>query len=252
MIKKQLTKSLKFDGDDANKSNFFVENVLLQEKYITDDLIFKTQEEFNNTLSNLNKDYQALKASKNVTDSTFFNNSDKELQNLKNAYKQYYNKQNAILKEFPKGTPSPTFEDYENYDGSKTSLSDLKGKYVYIDIWATWCGPCKVEIPSLKALEKEYKGKNIQFVSLSVDDDRTHGGSWDRARKDWKNMVKNKQLTGIQLLAPKGWLSKFIQDYKIISIPRFLLIDPNGNIVHPNAPRPSNKALKTFLNSLDI
>jgi len=133
-----------------------------------------------------------------------------------------------------------------------TSLEDLKGKYTYIDVWATWCGPCKREIPSLKALEHDYADKDINFVSLSIDDDRTHGGSWDKAAKDWRAMVKGKALGGIQIMAPKGWGSKFVTDYKIRGIPRFILIDPNGNIVSANAPRPSSKNIRTLFDSLDI
>ncbi len=248
-----ISKTLKFSGDDADKSNFFIENITLLEKHLTQDLMFKSEDEFNQTFTNLKEDYKQLKASKNIADSTFFKKPDEELEKLKNLYTTHYNKQNAILKVLPKGSPSPTFKNYENYDGSKTSLSDFKGKYVYIDVWATWCRPCTAEIPALKKLEKEYHGKNIQFISLSVDDDRTHGGSWDKARKDWKTMVKDKQLSGVQLFAPKGFLSQFPQDYKINSIPRFLLIDPNGNIVSPNAPRPSNnEAVRALFTSLGI
>lgn len=78
----------------------------------------------------------------------------------------------AYLKALAKGNPSPGFTDYENYAGGTTSLDDLKGKYVYIDVWATWCGPCKAEIPFLKEVEEEYRDKNIEFVSISIDQDK--------------------------------------------------------------------------------
>src|SRR5690606_35216219 len=131
------------------------------------------------------------------------------------------------------------------------SLADLKGKYVYVDVWATWCGPCKVEIPSLKSLENNYKGKKIQFVSVSIDDDTSHG-SWENAKTKWKNMVSDKELTGIQLFAPNGWQSEFVKSYKINGIPRFILIDPNGNIVNADAPRPSDPKLVELFNELSI
>lgn len=140
------------------------------------------------------------------------------------------------LKKVSKGNPSPLFVDYENYKGGTTSLKDLKGKFVYIDVWATWCGPCKREIPYLKKIEKAYHGKNIAFVSMSVDTKNAH--------EAWRKMIKEKKLGGIQLFSDKNWKSKFVTDYMIKGIPRFILIDPQGNIVSSNAPRPSSPKLK--------
>jgi thiol-disulfide isomerase/thioredoxin len=141
------------------------------------------------------------------------------------------------------GNPSPKF-DYENQKGGKTSLESLKGKYVYIDVWATWCGPCLQEVPALQKVEEQYHGKNIEFVSISIDNVK------DRVK--WSNLVNTKQLGGIQLLADKEWDSKFIKEYEIQGIPRFILIDPNGNIVNSNAPRPSETKLIDLFNELKI
>jgi len=167
------------------------------------------------------------------------------------AYKRYHSEKNALLKALPKGSPSPEFKNYENYKGGTTSLSDLKGKYAYFDIWATWCAPCTVEIPHLKKLEKQYHGKNIQFVSISVDDAR-RSGSFEKAKQAWKKMIVDKEMGGIQLLSDSAWQSDFVQAYQIKGIPRFILIDPNGNIVNPDAPRPSDPALITLFDSLQI
>lgn len=141
------------------------------------------------------------------------------------------------------GKPSPTF-NYENQKGGKTSLESLKGKYVYIDVWATWCGPCRQEIPSLEKVEEQFQGKNILFVSISIDNSKD--------REKWSNLVNKKELSGIQLLADKEWDSKFIRDYNIHGIPRFILIDPNGNIVNAQAPKPSDPKLIDLLNSLPL
>ncbi|AUP81725.1 hypothetical protein C1H87_22035 [Flavivirga eckloniae] len=141
-----------------------------------------------------------------------------------------------------KGKLSPKFVNYENAAGGTTSLDDLSGSYVYIDVWATWCGPCKKEIPSLKVLEKEYHGKNIKFVSLSVDTEKAHDA--------WKKMVKDMELSGIQLIADKAFKSDFVSAYLINSIPRFLLIDPEGNIVDENAPRPSSEDIRPLFDKL--
>lgn len=155
-------------------------------------------------------------------------------------YTDTYNR----LKKLAKGQPSPQFVNYENHKGGETSLSDLKGKYVYVDVWATWCGPCKKEIPSLQAVEKEFHGKNIEFVSTSIDRAKDH--------EAWVNMVKDKNLGGIQLMADNDWKSKFVTDYEITGIPRFILIDPEGNIVSADAPRPSDPKLKEMLNELEM
>lgn len=153
-----------------------------------------------------------------------------------------YNNTNNFLASQTSGF-SPTF-NYENHKGGKTSLESLKGKYVYIDVWATWCGPCIKEIPSLQKVEKQFQGKNIVFVSISIDNIKD--------REKWSNFVNKKELSGIQLLADKEFNSKFIKEYNIQAIPKFILIDPNGNIVNANAPRPSDPKLNELLNSLKL
>ena len=158
---------------------------------------------------------------------------------LKESLTFIYNNVKAI----GPGKPSPKF-DYENQKGGKTSLESLKGKYVYIDVWATWCGPCLQEVPSLQKVEEQYQGKNIEFVSISVDNIKD--------REKWSNLVNKKQLGGIQLLADKDLSSDFIKQYGILAIPRFILIDPNGNIVNSDAPKPSETKLIDLFNELKI
>lgn len=164
---------------------------------------------------------------------TFYNTFIKGSTNTENNEK--ITKSYNALKAIAKGNLSPKFTDYENNAGGTTSLNDLKGKYIYIDIWATWCGPCIAEVPFLKKIEKQYHNKNIQFVSISIDNKEDH--------EKWKKMIVDKKLGGIQLFADNDWKSQFIEDYLIKGIPRFILIDPNGIIVNSNAPRPSNKKL---------
>ncbi|MBD0824938.1 TlpA family protein disulfide reductase [Aestuariibaculum marinum] len=149
------------------------------------------------------------------------------------------------VKALEKGNPSPAFTNYENHSGGKTSLEDFKGKYVYIDVWATWCGPCKAEIPYLIEVEKKYHdNNNIAFVSISVDKEKDHD--------KWKTMVKEKGLGGVQLIADNVFNSDFIKAYQIMGIPQFILIDPEGNIVNRNAPRPSSSELLDVFAELNL
>ncbi len=144
-------------------------------------------------------------------------------------------------KELNSGDTSPGFS-YENVDGKTISLNDLKGKYVYIDVWATWCAPCIKQVPYFKQLEERYAAKNIVFVSISVDK--------QEVKSTWKQLVIDKQLGGIQLFADKSFDSEFMDAYAVNSIPRFILIDPEGKIVNPEAPIPSFNKTITMLDGL--
>ena len=135
------------------------------------------------------------------------------------------------------GDASPVFK-YKDINGKEVSLSDLKGKYVYIDVWATWCPPCRAELPHLKKLEEAMKGKNIVFVSISVDKDKAA----------WEKMVKEQQLGGIQLHT--GGDRGLLNAYEIKGIPRFILLDKEGKIVNPNMSRPSSTTTLGTLNAL--
>ncbi len=134
------------------------------------------------------------------------------------------NLQNDIPKELVK---APDFS-LADIDGKRFDLSDFKGKYVYMDIWATWCGPCKVQIPFMKELEKQFHDAPIQFVSISVDSEED--------KPLWAKMVRENDMSGVQLFAGKE--NNFGYDYKIQYIPTFIILDKEGNIVLENAPAP--------------
>lgn len=145
----------------------------------------------------------------------------------------------ANLKKIDPGNSAPDFS-YADVDSKIHTLADFKGKVLYIDVWATWCGPCKEEIPHLKTLEKSFKGKDIAFVSISVDSDKDI--------EKWKNFVKKNQLGGIQLRADGGFDSKITKEYQINGIPHFILIGKDGKIINSNAERPSEeKKIKQVL-----
>jgi len=136
------------------------------------------------------------------------------------------------------GNNAPPFE-FADTSGQMFSMADFKGKYIYLDVWATWCGPCKKEFPHLKKLEKEFEGKNIVFVSVSVDN----------TSDPWVNMVGEKKLGGVQLWAG-GFKGDWTDAYKIKSIPRFILVDREGKLITASAPRPSGN-IKGMLEKLD-
>ncbi len=139
------------------------------------------------------------------------------------------------------GNTSPGFS-YESVDGKIVNLSDFKGKYIYIDVWATWCAPCIKQIPYLKELEKRYHNKNIAFVSISVDK--------AEVKETWKQMIKDRQLGGVQLFSDKSFDSDFLNTYAVNSIPRFIIIDPDGKVLEAEGPRPSYDKTKVLLDEL--
>ncbi len=161
------------------------------------------------------------------TKNTFFND------NIRKTYNYY--------KAYANGSLAPSFT-YKDNNGKDVSLSSFRGKYVYIDLWATWCMPCIREIPHLKKLEEEYAGKNISFVSISVDEQK------DTTR--WIKTIASQKMSGVQLIVDKDFESDFLRKFIVNSIPRFILIDPKGKIVDRDAPRPSEKEIKEKLDKL--
>jgi len=235
---KEFDESIKFTGEGAQANELFSQLTLLKENLDYETLISGDQASFNSGIDVFKKEYlNTLNAGSSLLDSVTVANQIKSIEGMSKQLAEMFTTKQK-MKELV-GTPSPTFENYENHAGGTTSLADLKGKFVYIDMWATWCGPCKKEIPFLKEVEKEFHGKNIEFVSISVDRQNAH--------EAWVNMIKEKEMTGVQLFADNNFQSKFAVDYAVNSIPRFILLDPNGNIVSADAPRPSSSELKTLL-----
>ncbi len=137
------------------------------------------------------------------------------------------------------GQLSPDF-NFESSTGKKVRLSSLRGKVVYIDVWATWCGECRKEFFHLKKVEALYRHSNVAFVGLSLDKDEDK----------WRKMVKQSQLKGVQVIADKAWASDFVLAYQFGTIPHFILIDKRGYVVNADAPRPSNPNLMKLLDKL--
>ncbi len=228
-------------GEDAN---IYLSKLILLNNTQDETILDLNQVDFEKKVNEIAGKYETLLKNTKNLDPDFIALQTQQITDYRTYLKSAYDEKQFIKNSLAKGSLSPKFNGYENYKGGTTSLDDLKGKYVYIDFWATWCGPCKAEIPSLKELEKKYHGKNIEFVSISIDVEKYHD--------KWKTMVKDMELTGIQLIAPKSVDSDFLKAYKINAIPRFVLLDPEGKIVDASAPRPSEEKLITLFNDLKI
>ena len=140
-----------------------------------------------------------------------------------------------------KGNAAPGFAIADS-SGKAFSLKDFKGRYVYIDVWATWCGPCLAEMPAWDSLVIKNANSNIVFIRISIDLDK---GAW-------KKRVVNLTAKEFNLRAEDGANSAFAKAYAIRDIPRFILINKNGEIINVNAPVPSAEQFSTYLQNLVV
>ncbi len=139
------------------------------------------------------------------------------------------------------GKPAPKLEGY-TLDGTKVSIKDLKGKVIYIDFWATWCGPCVAEISASKKLQQEFAGDvRVQFLNVSVDS----------RKPDWEKFLANdKAWKGLHINIEADKIDSLYGRYKLLGVPTYILIDPLGNIVNMKAPYPSDERAKTEIKKL--
>ena len=118
--------------------------------------------------------------------------------------------------------------------GKTVAIESLRGKFTYIDCWATWCGPCCAEIPYMEKLYDHYKkDKRIQLVSISLDSNK----------KKWLEKLAADKPGWKQYIVPENFESPLCDAYGINGIPRFMMIDPKGNIISIDAPRPSSEGI---------
>lgn len=167
---------------------------------------------------------------------------DKGLDMVKNAVSQY-GLSDEHIKVFEShqatigGKPFPTGLNIVDVDGNSVDFSSLKGYYVYIDLWASWCAPCRKEIPHLQQLEKDLNNPLVKFVSISID----------RKEAPWRKAMQEMNCKGNQWLNADNSLPNMLN---IQGIPHFLLYDKNGNLLKYDAPRPSDPQLKAELEAL--
>ncbi len=144
----------------------------------------------------------------------------------KYGYDKKYVEEFQQFRTITKGAPFPSEVVLKDVDGNVVDFSKFRGKYVYIDVWASWCGPCCKEVPVLQKLEAELKNENVVFVSISVDS----------SEAPWK-----KKMTALNMHGNQLWDSKknFNKIMNIKGIPHFLVYDKEGGLYIYNAPRPS-------------
>ena len=142
-----------------------------------------------------------------------------------------------------KSQPAKDELGLKDQNGKSFSLSELKGKVVYIDFWASWCGPCRQMMPFSKQLHdnlSDKQKKQITFLYISID----------ASEEAWKKAITDMKIEGTQVISPGNWSSKVCSYFQINSIPRYMIMDKKGNIVDFNAKRPADPALMGDLEKL--
>ncbi|UZR97049.1 TlpA family protein disulfide reductase [Chondrinema litorale] len=180
-----------------------------------------------------------------VLDNGISHISDSLLNNFEKLYPKseflyYIHKQIKKVQPLTVGNIAPNITGI-TFGGEHFSLDQLKGKVVYVDVWATWCGPCKTEMPFAEKLQDEFKGNDeVVFLNVSVD-----------AKKEkWDEMLKEKPIGGVNIIIPTDDLSAFLKTYSVSGIPRYILIDQEGKLIDANALRPSTGKVKAEIEKL--
>lgn len=135
------------------------------------------------------------------------------------------------------GEPAPEFT-LKDLDGKTVSLNDFNGKVVYLDFWASWCGPCRQQVPYAKTLQERFAGKDVVFLYISIDD----------READWRKAIEEEALPGTHVLS-LGFRSETPQAYNVEGIPSYFLIHKNGTIAQRNALRPSMAGVDDQINA---
>ena len=139
-----------------------------------------------------------------------------------NPYPEYTEVVEEVVREASKlkpGQPAPDFT-LDDLQGQGVSLSDFRGQAVFLDFWASWCGPCIEDLPHLAKIKQQTQSQKIVFLSISLD----------ASVKQWCQAVEAHTLTGVHVHAPGGWQAAVAQLYQVRSIPSYFLVGPDGRM----------------------
>ena len=146
-----------------------------------------------------------------------------------------------LEQDYAAGLNMKNYGSEENEDKTLQDILDhYKGKVIYLDIWASWCGPCKAELPNSKILKEKFAGQDVAFVYLSTD----------KKLEDWENIIKLMQLEGEHYRASKSIHKYLASEYNLQYIPHYIIFDKEGKLVKNNAPRPSSEEIEGELKAL--
>ena len=207
----------------------------------------KTSERADSIYASLIKEYESIETEKNLKISEFVKSNKQNLSSLFFVEKMNFDENFALLQDLDKvlyekyagiifveelhrkvqnaaklaiGAVAPEIT-LADPDGNLISLSSLKGKYVLIDFWASWCSPCRKENPNVVKLYADFKDKGFEILGVSLD----------RSKDNWINAIKADDLTWIHISDLKFWQSQAAKDYSVEGIPFTVLLDKDGKII---------------------